>query len=180
MTTALAGAVELLERSLAYTRVALAAVEHVPAVTPTPCQGWPLHRLLAHMEDGLDAYTEAAAGRVSLTPGVDEARLDAIRSKACALLGWWLDHPVGTVAVGDRWLPADVLVGAAALEITLHGWDLHVTGGRPTPVPEELAVPLLAVARTAAPGAQPCFGPPVAVSPAATASGRLLGFAGRT
>lgn len=180
MTAALTGAVELLDRSLAYTRVALAAVEHTPAATRTPCRGWPLHRLLAHMEDSLDAYTEAAAGQVSLTQAPAGSPLDAIRSKACALLGWWLDHPAETIAVGDRWLPADVLVGAAALEIALHGSDLHAAAGRPTHLPDDLAVPLLGVARTTAPGAQPCFGQPVTVTPGAPASRRLLAYLGRT
>ncbi len=37
-----------------------------PATAPTPCAGWTLGHLLAHMEDALDAFTEAAAGRVEV------------------------------------------------------------------------------------------------------------------
>lgn len=159
MTTALAGAVELLDRSLSYTRVALAEVADVPGATPTPCRGWPVTRLLHHMDDALDAYTEAATGSVSLVPTTDRPRLELIRAKACALLGWWVDHPVGPVGVGDRWLPAEVLVGAAALEITVHGWDLRVAAGRPVPVPLDLARPLVDVARQHAGPAIPCLAP---------------------
>ena len=68
VTTALAGAVELLERSLAYTRVALAGVTEAQLANPTPCRDWTLRDLLAHMDDSLDAFAEAAGGSVALTP----------------------------------------------------------------------------------------------------------------
>ena len=59
---------------------------------PTPCAGWTLARLLAHMEDALDAFTEAAAGHVAVTPAPPtDDRVDALREKACALLGAWAD-----------------------------------------------------------------------------------------
>jgi uncharacterized protein (TIGR03086 family) len=181
MTAALAGAVELLDRSLSYTRVALAEVAGNRDTDETPCRGWPLARLLAHMDDALDAYTESSTGRLSLTPSSGRAGLDSIRTKACDLLAWWLERPVAGVTIGDRWLPADVLLGAAALEITVHGWDLHRTSGRDVPVPDDLAGPLLDVARAVVPGDRlPCFAPPVPVAPSATASERLLGLAGRT
>ena len=49
MNPALDGAVELLERSLAYTRTALAGVDDSPAGlrVPTPCAGWDLAMLFA-------------------------------------------------------------------------------------------------------------------------------------
>ena len=85
MTEQLDGAVELLERSLAYTRVLLADVRphHLPR--PTPCAGWTLGRLLAHMEDSLDAFLEAAAGRVAVdSVPPTSTRVEALREKACA------------------------------------------------------------------------------------------------
>ena len=82
MSGALDGAVELLDRSLAYTRVALADVRPELIGRPTPCAGWDLGRLLAHMEDALDAFTEAAAGRVEVAPLPPlESRVDALREK---------------------------------------------------------------------------------------------------
>ena len=59
-----ARAVELLERALGYTRVVLADVAEPMLGRPTPCAGWTLGELLRHMEDALDAFAEAAAGRV--------------------------------------------------------------------------------------------------------------------
>jgi uncharacterized protein (TIGR03086 family) len=187
----LGGAVELLDRSLAWTRVALAETAHVPGTTPTPCRGWPLQRLLAHMEDGLDAYAEAATGSVSLRPDPAAAHAGgrapreplrgAIRDKACALLGWWLEHPdLDAVRVGDRWLPSEVLVGAAALEITLHGWDLRAAAGHVAPVPRDLAAPLLDVVRDQVSAtAMPCVGTPLAVPDDADSPRRLLALLGR-
>lgn len=181
MSTALAGAVELLDRSLAYTRGALAGVRPGHLEVPTPCQGWTLRHLLAHMDDALDAYAEAVTGHLSLTPSRGPLRVDSIQAKACALLGWWLDHPPHEVALGDQLVPSRTLVTAAALEITVHGWDIHTTLGRTVPVPEDLAGPLLSIAGAVV-GTEErlaCFAPPVAIGPAATDSERLLAFVGR-
>ena len=64
MTATLGGSVELLERALGYTRARLGRVDDGLLDRPTPCEGWTLGDLLAHMEDALDAFTEAASGRV--------------------------------------------------------------------------------------------------------------------
>ena len=147
---ALDGAVELLDRSLAYTRVMLADVRPDNLDRPTPCAGWTLGHLLAHMEDALDAFTEAAAGRVEVEPvpptttprgraageGVRAARrLEAARPAS--------EH----VEVGDLGLDAPLLVATAALEITVHGWDVGQATGRRTRIPDDLAEGLLAVAQ---------------------------------
>jgi uncharacterized protein (TIGR03086 family) len=146
---ALDGAIELLERSLSYTRGALAEVGPDLLARPTPCAGWSLGVLLDHMEDALDAFTEAAAGRVEVAPVPEtDTRVDALREKACALLGAWVAaRPApGQVQVGGVDLEAPVLVAAAALEITVHGWDVgQATGGRPR-IPVDLARGLLPVA----------------------------------
>lgn len=182
MTPALAGAVELLDRSLAYTRVSLAGVRPEHDTLRTPCHGWPLCRLLAHMDDGLDAYTQAATGRVDLAPAGDAPLLEAIRDKACALLGWWVEQPTGPVRIGDRRLPGSLLVSAAALEIAVHGYDVRVALGEPAELPGELAVPLLPVAsRLAGTGGLPdCLGPPRAPTSGHPGSRRLLALLGRT
>ncbi len=179
--TALAGAVELLDRALAYTRGALAEVRADDLALATPCRDWPLALLLAHMDDSLDAYTQAATGRVALVTAGSLSPIETIRDKACALLGWWLDHPPDEVGVGDLRMPSQTLVAAAALEITVHGWDVHATLGRPVDVPADLAGPLLAVARVVVGdddrGA--CFAPPVPAAPGTDESQHLLAFLGR-
>jgi len=179
--TALAGAVELLDRSLAYTRGALAEVRADHLGLPTPCRGWPLALLLAHMDDALDAYTQAATGEVSLVANRSLSPIESIRDQACALLGWWLDHPPSEVGVGDRRLAAETLVAAAALEITVHGWDLHATVGAPVDVPPDLAGPLLIIARVVVgdDDRHGCFAAAVPAEDDADDSRQLLAFLGR-
>lgn len=181
-STALAGAVELLDRSLAYTRGALAVVRSDHLGLTTPCRGWPLTLLLAHLDDGLDAYAQAASGQVSLVANRSLSPIESIRDKACALLGWWLDHPPDEVAVGELRLPSQTLVAAAAVEIALHGWDLHATVGAPVPVPADLAGPLLTVARVVVgeDDRHGCFAAPVPVAPDPCESQQLLAFLGRS
>lgn len=182
MDTALTGAVELLDRSLAYTRSALAGVGPEHEALLTPCHGWPLRRLLEHMDDGLDAYTEAATGRISLVPSLGDGRVESVGAKACALLAWWLDPPVDVVTIGDRRLAAEKLVSSAALEVTLHGWDIHATLTVPPPIPAALARPLFDVAIEVAVGPlrPDCFAPPITPPPEDSESALLLGFLGRT
>ncbi len=184
MKAALEGAVELLERSLSYTRVALTEVHPGDLARPTPCVGWTLGDLLAHMEDALDAFTEAAGGRVEVRPVPPTVtRVDVLRDKACALLGAWTAQRSGTgdVAVADARLDAPLLVATAALEITLHGWDVQQATGRGPRIPVDLACGLLAVAGTVIdPGDRgQRFADPRPVPTGAPADMRLLAWVGR-
>jgi len=182
MDGALAGAVELLERSLGYTRVMLADVGPHNLTAPTPCAGWDLRRLLAHMDDALDAFTEAAAGRVEIAavpPAQD--RVESLRDKACALLGAWTEARPASVVVGEAELDAPVLVATAALEIAVHGWDVAQATGRGTPIPADLALSLLAVAeQIVAPTDRGVrFAAPGPVSTSTVPSDILLAYLGR-
>jgi uncharacterized protein (TIGR03086 family) len=188
VNAALDSAVELLDRSLAYTRVMLADVQTGHLDRPTPCAGWTLGRLLAHMEDALDAFIEAAAGRVAVgqVPPTG-TRVDALREKACVLLGAWAAaRPADRagprqVAVGELSLDAHLLVATAALEITVHGWDVGQSTGRRTPIPDDLAVGLMPVAQEVIDPSDRGrrFAPPRQVRPDASPDERLLAWAGR-
>jgi uncharacterized protein (TIGR03086 family) len=145
--TTLDGAVELLDRALAYTRAALAVASDADLVRPTPCAGWNLGRLLAHMEDSLDAYGEGAAGQVRLASSVRAgARVASLQQKACTLLGTWSGEPPTRTRVGTHDVDTAVLVLAAALEISVHGWDVARSLGLDHPLPEDLAARLCPVA----------------------------------
>ena len=179
----LEGAVELLERSLAYTRVMLGDVRAGDLGRPSPCAGWDLARLLAHMEDGLDAFTEAAAGHVVVAPAPPTTtRVDALREKACALLGAWTRARPDAVTVGGVDLGAPLLVATAALEITVHGWDVGQATGRRAPVPRELARGLLPIARQVVHAADrgTRFGPVLTTPGSAPPEVRLLAYLGRS
>jgi uncharacterized protein (TIGR03086 family) len=181
VSTALTGAVELLDRSLAYTRAALALVTPDRLGDPTPCTEWDVAALLRHMDDGLDAFTEAATGSVALTPATGSPGPASIRAKACALLGWWCEHPPPDVRIGGLPMPSGLLVGTAALEITVHGWDLHQALGTGWPVPTALAEELRPVAElTVGEEDRPArFGPARVARTEASADERLLAHLGR-
>jgi uncharacterized protein (TIGR03086 family) len=185
VSAALGGAVELLERSLSYTRGTLAGVRPDLLDRPTPCAGWTLGHLLAHMEDALDAFIEAAAGRVRVDPVPQTStRVDALREKACALLGaWTAARPSGRedVAVGDLGLDAPLLVATAALEITVHGWDVGEATGSGRRIPEDLARGLLGIAQQVIGPLDrgPRFACPRPARPGAPYDERLLAWTGR-
>ncbi|WKN48424.1 TIGR03086 family metal-binding protein [Nocardioides sp. Arc9.136] len=192
MSRALDGAVELLDRSLAYARGTLADVTEADLDRRTPCTAWTLRALLGHMEDALDAFTEAASGVVEVEPPPPAlTRVDALREKACALLAAWTraarddgratGDGRGPVAVGDAGLAGPVLVAAAALEITVHAWDVGRATGRGRALPDDLARGLLAVAGVVVDPADRGvrFGPVRAVPDDATYGAQLLAFLGR-
>ncbi len=186
MTTALTGAVELLDRSLGYTRVILAGVAGVHLDRPTPCRDWSLGDLLAHMEDALDAFTEAAGGSLGTTvggraSGAAVPRVNRLQDKACALLGAWSGDTPDGVSVAGHDLSSDLLVATAALEITVHGWDVGQAVGDGPPVPDELAGRLLPVARLLVHPEDRAvrFAAPRPVPASAGHAGRLLAFLGR-
>nr|WP_237448447.1 TIGR03086 family metal-binding protein [Nocardioides flavescens] len=174
---------------MAWTRVVLAEVRPAQLARSTPCPSWRLGDLLVHLADGLDAFTEAAGGRVALTPaprpldplGADLA--DAVRERASALLGAWAAQPPpgGRVGVGDGVLPGSSLVVIAALELTVHACDVARAIGQPTAPPEPLAADLLAVAQAVIDPADRGvrFAAVRPVPPGASYADRLLAWTGR-
>jgi uncharacterized protein (TIGR03086 family) len=179
--------VELLDRSLGYTRVQLAGVRPDLLDHATPCAGWTLADLLAHMEDALDAFTEAAGGAVEVhVPASAAGRVAVIQEKACALLGAWSRPAPGDVVIRDGGAGLDLgsplLVATAALEVTVHGWDVAQSTGSQAPLPDALARALLPVAhRVVGPTDRGLrFAPAATAAPEAPYGVRLLAFLGRT
>ncbi len=161
---------ELLERSVAWTRGALAGVRDTEAGRATPCDGWTLADLLVHMVDSLEVVTELSLGRVALAGPPPASRrpevlADHLGVLGCALLDGWLraDRPV-VADVGGALLDADVAVEVGALEIAVHGWDVARARGLSASLPPLLAAALLPVAvrRVPVEGRHLRFAPPVA------------------
>lgn len=176
-------AVELLDRTLAYTRGTLAGVTDADLRRPTPCDRWDLGQLLAHMEDALDAFTEGADGTVAVEVRVPaRARVESLQRKACALLGAWGGRRPSAVRIGDQLVATEIVVAVAALEIAVHGWDVGQSTGRGNPLPVDLARRLLPVAYgfVAVGDRGGRFADPVARDPSDSAADRdLLAFLGR-
>ena len=186
MRATLDGSVELLDRALGYTRVQLGDVRDDLLDHPTPCADWHLGALLAHMEDSLDAFTEAAGGAVELHPPAGAAgRVAVLQDKACALMVAWSRPVPGDVVIRDDIggldLGSPLLVATAALEITVHGWDVGQATGRRAPLPDELARALYPVAhRVVGPGDRGVrFDAARATDPAGSYGVRLLAYLGR-
>jgi uncharacterized protein (TIGR03086 family) len=179
-------AIELLERSLGYTRAGLVRCLGADPHARTPCADWDLSALLTHMEESLDAIIEMATGSLSLVPTGATAgvagRVERLQLKACDLLGRWSGETAaasaGSVLVHDRVAPTPLLLTAASLEVAVHGWDVHACVGSEIAFPEALARDLLPVVPHVVDPrhfASPI--PPTARSGAVTA---LLGLVGRT
>lgn len=177
---------ELLERALAYTRGALAGVGPDALPRPTPCAGWTLADLLAHMEDALDAFTEGAGGAIALAPVATTplaTRLRAIHDKACGLLGAWTqaaEQGASYVDIGGYPVPVATVTRVASVEITVHGWDVGRATGLGPPIPPALAAALIPTAATLVSGAAGEFGQPVRVPAHTPADVRLLARLGRS
>ncbi|MDT0203039.1 TIGR03086 family metal-binding protein [Nocardioides sp. AE5] len=173
--------VELLERAIGYTRGTLAAVHDDLLSRRTPCAEWDLAALLAHMGDGLAAFTEASSGVVALAPDPRPATtVEQLRTRACALLAAWSAPAAPSAYVGGARLDVDVLLPVAALEVAVHGWDVGQATGAATPIPAALAADLLPVAHRAvtAQDRGTRFADPVPVA-GAGATNELLALVGR-
>ncbi|KAA1415512.1 TIGR03086 family protein [Nocardioides humilatus] len=174
--------VALLERALGYARAALATVTPDHLWQPTPCDGWHLGDLLAHMEDSLDAFAEGAHGAIGLhsaAPAPLPERIATLQAKACGLLGAWSAATADVVDVGGRPMAVGTITRLAAVEIAVHGWDVSRTTGAGLPLPDAFAEALLPTALALALEQHGEFGTAVPVSADAGPDRRLLALLGR-
>lgn len=196
MITGARTSVDLLEQAIGYTRDILTDISEIDLARPTPCNQWRLEDLLTHMDDALTAFTEAAVGSIALSPAwIERAGLlpeqpgliERLRSNACLLLSVWaVRSAVPDINVGMVTVPGDVLLNTAAIEVSVHGWDIERTiiAGRhtqPRRIPEDLALQLLDAAHNVITDADRGrrFAAELTVSPLAPADERLLAFLGR-
>lgn len=192
---ALTGGVGLLERAISYTLGSLRMVTPAAMDTSTPCVGWDLRALLAHMNDSLLALQQAAdLGHIDL----DSTELEApsalvadpvgdpvgtLRSRACRLLGAWtnLSDPEPPMSVADVSMSSSIVAGTGAVEVVIHGWDVARACGVDRPIPEPLAEELLPlVPLLVGTDDRPTrFAEPIELPVAANLGDHLLGFLGR-
>ncbi|MDR7274320.1 TIGR03086 family metal-binding protein [Catenuloplanes atrovinosus] len=160
---------------------------------PTPCPGYSLGDLLAHVA-GLALAFRAAADKAlgpltGAAPSGEAASLPA---------GWRTEIPRRLDALADAWaapaawegmteaggvtLPGAVAGLVAADELVVHGWDVARALGRPfTAADSPLEAAYRFVLASAEPGAprDGLFGPIVPVPDDAPLLDRVLGLAGR-
>jgi uncharacterized protein (TIGR03086 family) len=184
---ALSGETALLERAISYTLGNLHLVTVAALSRPTPCSGWDLRELLAHMNDSLLALCDALSlGRVGLSPVSDPGRPAAdpvatLRTRAGQLLGASASTAEDLVSVAGCPVPNRIVTCAGAVEVAVHGWDVAQACGHGRPIPPGLAEELLPLSPLLVTAAdRPArFAWPVIVPPPASPGDRLLAFLGR-
>lgn len=181
----MSGGLELLDRAVGCLRGALAQIGPDDLDRPTGCHGWAVRDLLAHLDDGLDAFTEAAGGQVRRVGGSSSGPEPVVvATKAGLLLGTWAalaPESPPLVRVGQLPTGREVLLTAAAVELTVHSWDLGCAVEPTTGIPPALAEDLLPAAAVLLDGAGrgPHFAPPRWVAPGSPPDLRLLALTGR-
>ena len=181
---------ELLESALGYALAGARMVTPQLLSRPTPCVGWDLETLLDHVSDSIEVLHEviATAGADTGTappghPGPEPDPAVRLRGQAARLLGACAGAGPAErrVAIGDRQLTASMVAVTAAIEISVHGWDISVACGAGRPVPPGLAAVLLASAPLLiTPETRPgLFADPVRLPGPACPGDRLVAFLGR-
>ena len=179
----------LLRSAVGYALAASDSASSARLAAPTPCAGWDLGILLAHVADSMGVLSEAiAAGPAAPAqpPGAGPSGGDPLamlRCRAAGLLAACAEAGPDErlVVIGDRWLPASMTAVAGALEITVHGWDIAASRGSPRPVPPGLAAVLLPVAPLLVTPAtrRGLFADPVRVPGRLVPGDQLVAFLGR-
>ncbi len=184
------GGVALLERAICYTLGTLRSTTPESLSRPTPCAGWDLRTLMRHVIDSLDVLQESVdtgcvgpcRAQTDIDPAADPVAL--FRDRAGRVLGAWTaacQHD-RVIAIADLPLMSSIVASTGALEIAAHGWDISQACGQRRPIPPALAVDMLEVASLVITSETryPRFAAPVATSPLASPSDRLVCFLGRS
>jgi uncharacterized protein (TIGR03086 family) len=187
------GAIALLAGAIRYALGACAQIAPGEMALPTPCAGWDLATLLAHlaasMADVESAIRTGCLGvDVVASPGpgpqaapVPGDPLEALRDRAANLLIACYDHHGSQrlVLVGGLPLATGIVVCTGAVEIAVHGWDVSAARGRDGPIPPGLATRMLGLCPLLVASRAGLFAPPVQVPPQASPGDRLVAYLGR-
>jgi uncharacterized protein (TIGR03086 family) len=189
----LSGAIELLAAAISYALGVCTLVEAGDMALPTPCPGWDLGTLLAHLSDSM-ADLEAAirTGYLDLerpeNPPDPPAAcpwagdpVDVLRDRAAALLSvsYCYAGPDRLVAVGGLPVPTGLVACTGAIEIAVHGWDVSSALGAYAPIPAALATRMLRLCPLLVASREGLFAVPVEVPAQASPGDRLVGYLGR-
>lgn len=160
---------------------------------PTPCAGWSVRDLLAHMVGNNNGFAAAALGEppdaavwdgVDVTDPVGEFAASAERVNAAFAS---VTPLTGTFAVlGYGKVPAGQAVGMHFIDYLAHGWDVAVSIGVDAGLDEQACAVVLRIGSAwprdspAIWGPDAAFGYRVEVPADAPVAARMLGFLGRS
>ncbi|MEP6696628.1 MAG: TIGR03086 family metal-binding protein [Pseudonocardiales bacterium] len=185
--TALIGGMGLLERAVNYALGSLHLITPHVLSYATPCAGWDVRALLAHLDESFQALREAAdLGRVDVAgPGAAGGAdpIAGVRDRACLLVGAWANagEDRHVISIAGSPLTAGIVTGTGAIEAAVHGWDLARACGRQHPIPASLAEEMLGLAPLlVTDDDRPArFAAAIDVGPSAGPGDQLVAFLGR-
>lgn len=123
---------------------------------PTPCRGWQLSDLLAHMTVQHRGFARAVAGEVTTVEEWDPVPLaEPVRdyvSAAAEVLGTFAaardpQAPVTLPEVRTAPVPAQTAIGFHLLDYVVHAWDVAVSVGADVPIDQDVVRVAVAVGR---------------------------------
>lgn len=179
----------LFREALLGTDAVVRAVTDADLARPTPCEGWSVADLLAHMigqqEGFASAVSDGDAPRSAYAPVAYTP--DAWRGSVERLLRAFdaadLAAEVIEIEFSPRPLPVDVLLGAQLLDAAVHGWDVARSLGRDHTPSDAVVAAVAEVARPIADddrrAAAGFFGPAVGGIPDLTMWDGILAHLGR-
>lgn len=158
----------------------LSAVTDERLADPTPCAGYTVGGLIAHIDEVARPFAPAGSADGD---GENGSRADVI-AHVHALGDAWDDPAAwrGTTAAAGVELPNEVWGKIALTELVVHGWDLAQAIGRPFDLPEDTLRACLDHVTRFVPNAPipELWGPPVPVPTTASTLQKIIATTGRT
>ncbi|MEO3814261.1 TIGR03086 family metal-binding protein [Sphaerisporangium sp. B11E5] len=181
----------LLEQAHNALRTSVAEITDADWSAKTPCEQWNVAQVLRHAAGDQRAYAATITG----TGGPEENPFDptaqapadprdllesALTASAQAFATVPPDASAVPTPLPQGELPAEIAVGAAALDAAVHAWDIAVATGHPSPLTTDLSEHLLPTARTLAdPLRGFAYAPALTPHPTDDATATLLRYLGR-
>jgi len=146
----------------------------------TPCADFDLGRLLDHLAESVERFVTVLGGTVPTTAGTTPAERFA-RLRTAHLSAWADADPDGACELPFGLVPARLAADLNLAELVLHGWDIGRATGERADVPDELAIPVLAIGEQLLTDEirEGAFAPAVDVAADAAASDRMAAWYGR-
>lgn len=148
----------VLDASLELLRTAADGVSDDQHDNPTPCSKWNVTQVVQHAAldqliwasgiagtPGPDGDAFAPTGHLDGT--VDELLAPALRTAAATWATVAPDATAVTTPLPQGPMTADTAVAACALDAAVHGWDIAMATGQPSPLTPNLAAQLLPAAQ---------------------------------
>lgn len=163
-----------------WTKDRLGAVHPDDLRRATPCADFDLAELLDHLAESVERFITVLGGTLPARAGTSPAERFA-PLRAAHLSAWDRADPDSAYELPFGLVPAWLAADLNLAELVLHGWDVGRATGERADVPDELAVPVLAIGKQLLTDEtrSGAFAPAVDVPADAGASDRMAAWYGR-